>query len=66
MTSTIIPDTKRKTFLLRIKFKDYARIVEKAYEYADGNVSEWFRYAAMNHIPSEEDLYRKVDNEYIS
>lgn len=32
------------------------RIFEKAEKYCNGNMSEWIRYAAVNHEPNEEEL----------
>jgi hypothetical protein len=51
--------TKKKetaTISLRLEKAELEKISEKAKLYADGNNSEWIRYAALNFEPSDDDL----------
>lgn len=40
----------------RVSDAEYKAIEQKAKKYADGNVSEWIRYAAVNMEPKKDDL----------
>lgn len=40
----------------KIAPSEYEKLEEKAKQYTNGNVSEWIRYAALNHKPSKSEL----------
>lgn len=48
----------KKEFQLHVKLSDSQRqaIQENADRYAEGNISEWLRFAAMNHKPAKHHL----------
>ena len=45
-----------KTITLHIKEEDLEKIKALADKYAQGNLSAWIRYAAVNHTPKKSDL----------
>jgi len=47
---------KRPLINLRVEPEILKAIKEKAEKYAAGNMSEWLRYAALNHEPNPKDL----------
>ena len=53
-----IVDEKRKNFTMRMSPEEAREVQEKADTYTGGNVSQWLRYAAVNHVPKKSELVR--------
>ena len=53
---------KQTLKVINFKISDDERKVlkQKALQYTGGNVSEWLRYAAMNHVPKPSELDKKA------
>lgn len=48
--------TKNKLIQYRCTDDDYNAVLRKAQLYTEGNIAEWALYAAINFVPSKDDL----------
>lgn len=47
---------KMQTHTFKSHKDDYQKIKQNAQKFTAGNISEWIRYAALNHTPKKSDL----------
>jgi hypothetical protein len=56
MLKSLKVENKSKTIGIRLSAAEYSILKDKAATFANGQVSEWIRYAALNFEPSDDDL----------
>lgn len=51
-----VAENHRRMMALKVSQKEKRLMQERAKHYCEGNLSEWIRYAALNHRPLESEL----------
>lgn len=62
MLVTQVKEPKQKAKPINLKCVDpkvRAKLQEKADKYADGNLSEWLRFAGLHYVPTKDQLVPK-------
>lgn len=57
----VLDDERKKPFQIKATACEKQRMQELADKFANGNLSAWVRYAALNYSPSAQELSRYDD-----
>lgn len=57
----VLDDEKKRPFQIKATPSEKQRMQELADKFANGNLSAWVRYAALNYAPTAQELSRNAD-----